>query len=156
MAARPVLIVTYLDSSSLLRLCLGEGDLALVEQAMARVPTTSVLAAVEVPGAIAARYHRRMIDEGQRDRLLLVADTALGGTAQIGLTAAIRREAVSIGARFLVRALDAIHLGTAVVVQRQQRHRGGVLRFCTADRRQSEVASELFGEEQVDLVPPLS
>jgi hypothetical protein len=60
------MIVTYLDSSALVRLCVGEGDLSDVEKAMAGLPITSVLAGVEVPVAIEARFHRGRISADGR------------------------------------------------------------------------------------------
>ena len=150
------MIVTCVDSSALLRLCLVEGDVALVRQAMSRSPTASVLAAVEVPAAIAARFHRGLLTADDRDQRLALATTLLRATSQVGLTAAVRQEAVAISMRFLVRSLDAIHLATAVVLTRQQRRHGNDVRFCTADLRQAAVAQALFGASLVDVVPPFA
>jgi predicted nucleic acid-binding protein len=147
--------VTCVDSSALLRLCFEEGDLTLAERAISNIPTASAIAFVEVPCAIAGRLHRSQITTKERDRFTAYSSRLLEGTAQIGLTVAVRREAVAIAERFLVRALDAIHLATAVVVARRQRRRGQVVRFCTADLPQAKIASALLGANRVDVVPPL-
>src|SRR5258708_33385853 len=68
--ARRRVIATYLDSSALVRLCVGEGDLRPVEEAILGLPVTSVLAAVELPIAIHTRFHRGLIDGQERDALL--------------------------------------------------------------------------------------
>jgi predicted nucleic acid-binding protein len=148
-------IATYLDSSALVRLCVGEGDLRPVEEAMAGLPVTSVLAAVEVAVAIQARFHRGMIGAPERDALLDVGETILRSVGQVGLSATVRQEAVASANGHLLRALDAIHVGTAVVVNRHQRRRGNTLRFCTGDVRQGEAAAACLGGDRVTVLAPL-
>ncbi len=149
------MIATYLDSSALIRLCVGEGDLRDVEDAMAGLPITSVLAAVEVPIAIESRFHRGQIDADERDELLDTADKILTSIGKIGLSPMARREAVAATRGRLLRALDAIHVGTAVVVNRHQRRRGNTLHFCTGDLRQGEAAAACLGGDRVTVLPPL-
>jgi predicted nucleic acid-binding protein len=148
-------IATYLDSSALVRLCVGEGDLRPVEEAILGLPVTSVLAAVELPIAIHARFHRGLIDGQERDALLDISEEILGSVGQVGLTVAVRREAVASAAGHLLRSLDAIHVGTAVVVNRHQQRRGNALRFCTGDGRQAEAAAACFGRDRVTVLSPL-
>jgi predicted nucleic acid-binding protein len=148
-------IATYLDSSALVRLCVGEGELRDVEEAMAGLPITSVLATVEVPIAIEARFHRGRIDAGERDELLATAGEILSSVGKIGLSASARREAVAAAGGRLLRALDAIHVGTAVVVNRHQQRRGNRLHFCTGDVRQGEAAAACLGTGRVTVLPPL-
>jgi predicted nucleic acid-binding protein len=149
------LVVSYLDSSGLLRLCLREGDTSLVTAALAASPVASVLVLVEVPNGLSARFHRSVIDAKRRGELLERANILLGKVNLLELTADVLDEAVGAGARFPVRTLDAIHLGTAVVAARQQARWGNQVRFCTADVRQFQAAEALFGAHQVDLVEPL-
>ena len=149
------MIITAVDSSAILRLCFREGALAHIHRTMETAPAVSVLAAVEVPIAIAARFHRGAINKTARDDYLRLSEAALSATAQIAFTDEIRVEAARIGSQFLVRALDAIHLATAVVLAQRGRPRGDVVRFCTADLRQTGAATALFGAANVDLVPPL-
>lgn len=149
------MIATYLDSSALVRLCVGEGDLAEVEQAMEGLPITSVLAAVEIPIAIEARFHRGLITADERDELLKAAHDILTAVGKVGLSATARREAVAVARGTLLRALDAIHVGTAVVVTRHQQRRGNKLRFCTGDLRQGEAAAACLGRDRVTVLPPL-
>jgi predicted nucleic acid-binding protein len=149
------MIATYLDSSALVRLCVGEGDIEHIEEAMSGLPVTSVLAAVEVPAAILARFHRDRIDAEERDLLLVTAEGVLQSVGQVGLSAAVRREAVAIARDHLLRSIDAIHVGTAVVVQRHQQRRGNSLRFCTGDHRQGVAAAGRLGPDCVTVLAPL-
>jgi predicted nucleic acid-binding protein len=149
------MIATYLDSSALVRLCVGEGDLRDVEDAMTGLPITSVLATVEVPIAIESRFHRGQIGADDRDELLGTADEILTSIGKVGLSTMARREAVAAARGRLLRALDAIHVGTAVVVNRHQQRRGNTLRFCTADLRQGEAAAACLGGSRVTVLPPL-
>jgi predicted nucleic acid-binding protein len=148
-------VVTAIDSSALLRHCFGEGDIRLVEEALLGAVAVSALAAVEVPCAIYARFHRGLLDGRQRDEFLGSAERLLLAAAQMGVTLPIQREAVRVGARFLVRAMDAIHVATAVVIARQQRRQGNTVRFCTADHRRAAAATALLGAANVDVLPPL-
>lgn len=149
------MIATYLDSSALVRLCVGEGHLGQVEEAMLGIPVTSVLAAVELPTAIHARFQRGLLGAKEHEMLLGIAGRILKSVGQVGLSGAVRREAVSAARSHLLRALDAIHVGTAVVVDRHQRRRGNSLRFCTGDQRQAQAAAERFGLDNVITLAPL-
>jgi predicted nucleic acid-binding protein len=148
-------IATYLDSSALVRLCVSEGDLREVESAMSGLPVTSVLAAVEMPAAVWARFHRGEVSDTQRDELLATAEEILGSLGQVGFSAAVRKQAIVAAGGNLLRALDAVHVGTAVVVSQVQRRRGNELRFCTGDVRQGRAAAALLGEAQVTVLAPL-
>jgi predicted nucleic acid-binding protein len=148
-------IATYLDSSALVRLCVGEGDLRELEEAMRGMPISSVLAAVEVPIAIEARFHRGQIGPHERDELQDTADEILTSIGKIGLSAMARREAVAAARGRLLRALEAIHVGTAVVVNRHQQRRGNTLHFYTGDLRQGEAAAACLGGDRVTVLPAL-
>jgi hypothetical protein len=148
-------IATYLDSSALVRLCVGEGDLGEVEEAMGGLPITSVLAAVEMPIAIEARFLRGQISSAERDELVGATDQILTSVGMVGLSAMARRAAVAAANGRLLRALDAIHVGTAVVVNRHQQRRGNILRFCTGDVRQGEAAAAFLGQDRVTVLAPL-
>lgn len=119
------------------------------------LPITSVLAAVEMPAAIWARFHRGQVSAAERDELLATTQEILGSVGQVGLSAAARRQAVVAAEGSLLRALDAIHVGTAVAVSQVQRRRGNELLFCTGDVRQGRAAVARLGEAQVTVLPPL-
>jgi predicted nucleic acid-binding protein len=148
-------IVTYLDSSALVRLCVRDGDVEAVEAAMDELPISSVLAEVEVPAAIHARLDRGQISASRHREQIELAGAMLDSVGMVGLSAKVRQEAVSIASRTLVRSLDAIHVATAAVAGRQQRRRGNKLVFCTADRRQAAAAAMALGQESVLVLPEL-
>lgn len=149
------MIVTYLDSSALGRFCVGEGELGPVEAAMSGMPISSVLTQVEVLAAIHARFHRGEMGAPEHGRLIEMAAEVLGPLGLIGLSSKIRDEAVATASRTLVRSLDAIHVATAVVAERQQRRRGNTFVFCTGDQRQASAAEAALGQSKVVLLPPL-
>ncbi len=104
--------LTVVDSGAILRPCFAEGDLRLAEQAMHGVVAVSELAAVGLPCAIHARCHRGELAEVQAARLLALAQSLLGTTARIAGSRAVPREAASVAQQHLVRALEAIRLGS--------------------------------------------
>jgi predicted nucleic acid-binding protein len=110
---------------------------------------------VEVPAAIIARFQRGLLTVERLDEALKLGSLILDPIPLLGLTAAVRREAVGICHRQLIPALDAIHVGTAAVARRQQRRRGNEVRFLTADQRQGQAAISLFDAAAVTLLPPL-
>jgi predicted nucleic acid-binding protein len=147
-------IVTCIDSSALLRLVFAEGELLLPQQAMAAHPTVSALVPLEVPCAIEARVLRGEYPAAGRQAARDEAQQLLANLLVVRLTAAVCRATIEVAERHLVRTLDAIHIGTALVLARRQRRHGNTVRFCTADRRQAEVAEALLGAGRVDFVPP--
>lgn len=127
----------------------------MVRRALQEAPISSELTVVETRAAIWKRWHDKDLDETERDAFLSAADSLLFSTiTMISLNSDVVAEASNVVARFPVRSLDALHLATAVIAFRQARRHGRVLRFCTADKRQSAAAVELFGGDRVLEVPP--
>ena len=143
---------TCIDSSALLRAVFGEGDLQLVVRALSSKPTVAGVALVEVPCAVEARVLRGEFPTAARQAARDYADQLLGPLAVVDLDETVRTTAIEIAERHLLRSLDLIHVATAAVVARRQADE--VVRFCTADRRQAEVAEALLGAGRVDFVPP--
>lgn len=152
------MISTYFDSSALVRLVLRQGDTSIVERALStELPTSSVLARLEVLGAI---HRRRLLDEitpAECDSLVRFADSeVLSLISFLALGGDVLTQAEAVVEQYLLHALDALHLASASVAQRRARRHGTAFHFCTADRRQAEAAREMFGEHKVIFVPPLS
>ena len=114
----------YFDSSAIVKLSLAEAhSAALVEYLSGEIEaSTSVIAEVEVVRAL-----RRAGAAG---------DEAVMGFYLIALDAEVRDEAAQLGST-QVRALDAIHLATALAI------RDDDLEFITYDYRQAAAAREL-------------
>ncbi|MBV8084227.1 MAG: PIN domain-containing protein [Chloroflexi bacterium] len=149
-------ILSYVESSALLRLCLREGDVTLVEEALASGAVSSQLTGVETAVALAARRHRRRMTDDDAAHFAASAEALLAALSLLEIDAEVRAEAVRIGVAHPVRTLDAIHVGTAAVVARQQRRHGNSVRFCTADLRQAGAARAVLGAAAVELLPPFS
>ena len=104
--------------------------------------------------SIHKRWHDAEITLSERDALLAAARReALDACALLTVSGDVLAEARSVATRFPLRTLDALHLATAALAGRRLEAAGG-LRFCTADARQAAAARGLFGEAQVDLLPP--
>lgn len=145
---------TYLDTSAVLRLVEQVGDWSLVEAGLREEPMSSELAELECWASVHKKWQDGEITRHQRDRLLgRVADHVLAATDLLALDAEVLAEAASVAGRFPVRTLDAIHVATAMLVDRRIRAHGLSLRFCTADRRQAAAAQGLLGPSAVDVVP---
>jgi predicted nucleic acid-binding protein len=143
------LIVTYLDSSALVRLIVREGDVALVEQAMSAGPVSSILAKLEVQAAIYKRWHDREITQRDRDTLLDIAGMLVfSALTFLVLDTDVLTIAQGVIAEYPLRTLDALHVATAVRADRVAKRRGSSLQLCTADRRQAEVAESILGPER--------
>jgi len=138
-----------------MRLVARQGEVTLIEQGMQANPTSSVLAELEVRAAVYKRWHDGEITEAERDLLLATYDTDILPTLTfIALDDDVLRQAHRVVARYRVRSLDALHVATAVVVDQRVRRHGSTLLFCTADRRQADAASGIFGATRVIVVPP--
>jgi predicted nucleic acid-binding protein len=149
------LTVTYLDTSALMRLVTGKGDVAPVERSMSFQPSTSTLTELELLSAIYRRWREGAEAEANRDELLQAVERRISpALTLLPLTDDVLREAGHVVSDHPVRSLDAIHLATAVIASRHARRHGARLTFCTADRRQATAAEAIFGATQVILVPP--
>jgi predicted nucleic acid-binding protein len=156
MGAGRALTVTYIDTSALIRLLTGTGDLALVEEALRQQPATSTLTDVEMLSAIYRRWRQGVESETERDKLLeAVARRINPAVTSLPLTGNVLREAGRAIRAYPVRSLDAIHLATAIIAARHARRHGAKLRFCTADHGQAAAAETLLGTSNVILVPSL-
>lgn len=127
----------------------------MIEEAMQSGPTSSILAEIELHAAISKRWRDGDIWEEERDALLAIVDTEIiPALTLLPLDDEVRAAARQVVAAHPLRTLDALHVATAIVAQRHAKRHGSSLRFCTADRRQVEAATVIFGLEHVALVPP--
>ena len=141
-------MIAYVDSSLLVRAylpdedghdeaaaILGDPDLALI---------TGTWARIEVSGALAraARAGR-----GDETRLLDLLDTDLAVEGAITVVTApqteVEEQALTLVRAHGIRALDAWHLATAVIVSPALVEPGEDVGFASRDQAQSEVAAAL-------------
>jgi hypothetical protein len=84
-----------------------------------------------------------------------VAETyVLASLAVSAITGEVIGEARRLVAAHRIRSLDALHVGTAILIARRAHRRGRSFAFLTADKRQAAVATVVLGPEQIVLVPP--
>jgi predicted nucleic acid-binding protein len=149
------MILTYLDTSAVMRLVAREGDLTAVELTLQTAPVSSVLIAVELRAAICKRWHDGILTAEERDQLLaLVEMSILPALTLLPLNDSVLSEANGVVAAHPVRTLDALHIATAIIAERRTRRHGATLQVCTADRRQADAAAAIFGGQHVIFVPP--
>lgn len=136
--------LAYVDSSVLARAIMadeaGHDPARAVMRACAGRLATWVVARVEVTGAMhRARQAGRLSD----DTPIHAADTLLRGGGPLialpGASADVVDHATRIAGRHAVRALDAMHIATALTDARRVAGGAGVV-FITADGRQGQAA----------------
>lgn len=138
-----------------MRLVTREGDVSPIEESMRLGPTSSILAALELHAAIWKRWRDGAISEEEREQLLRIVDLSIiSAVTLLPLDDEVLSAAKQIVTDHPLRTLDALHVATAIVVERHARRHGSRLRFCTADRRQVDAATVIFGHEHMVFVPP--
>jgi uncharacterized protein len=134
-----VALTTYLDASAIVKILLREAD-ADTARALWRTSgrrATSVVAYVEARAAIAAAARDRRIDPAAVDSRRIELDRRWRQCEPVALDDQLLRLAGSIADSDGLRALDAIHLATALQL--------GISRtvFVTWDRRLAASAARL-------------
>jgi predicted nucleic acid-binding protein len=134
-----VAVTTYLDASAIVKILLREADAEAARSLWrsAERRTTSVVAYVETRAAIAAAVRDRRLAERFVASRRAELDWRWGEVEPVGLDDALLRVAGAVADREGLRALDAIHLATALYL--------GASRtvFVTWDRRLADAAGRL-------------
>jgi len=133
-------VILYLDTSSLLKLYFGEAGTPVIKAltGRARVLASSIIGYVETRSGL-VRGHRggRLTDD--RYAAALRAFEAEWATYVVrDVTQALVREAAGLAERHFLRGLDAIHLASALTLQREL---GDPVTFSSADGRLTAAAS---------------
>lgn len=148
------MIVTYLDSSVLVRLITGEGPVELIQTALASGPISSTLAQLEVRAAIFKLWRDGNVSTPERDVLLAESAEAIFPLLTlVALDHEVLAGAQDVVASYPLRSLDSIHVATAVRAARLAKRQGSSLDFCTADQRQARAAEAIFGLDHLTVVP---
>jgi len=117
-------VILYLDTSSLLKLLLDEPGSATVTALAdaAEVLASSRIAYAEARAALArARRAQRLTDASHRAAVAAFEDLWTGFAA-VEVSEAVVRQAGDLAEQHALRGFDAIHLASALVVQRQSSH----------------------------------
>ena len=131
----------YAESSAILRWLLGHGEGPAIQRRLASADSvvTSALTGVEVTCTLRRLAALRQISAPDRERLLGIYATAAGHWKVHSITEAVLSRAGEPFPVEPVRSLDAIHLATALLYNRQA-PLAGVL---TSDERVRENADAL-------------
>jgi predicted nucleic acid-binding protein len=134
-----VVTTTYLDASAIVKILLREADAGVARSLWrtAERRTTSVVAYVEARAAMAAAVRDRRLAPVAVEALRLELDRRWRQCQPVALDDRLLSLAASVGDREGLRALDAIHLATALYVADAR------TLFVTWDRRLADAAIRL-------------
>jgi predicted nucleic acid-binding protein len=134
-----VVTTTYLDASAIVKILLREADGGAARSLWrtAERRTTSVVAYVEARAAMAAAVRDRRLAPVAVEALRLELDRRWRQCQPVALDDRLLSLAASVGDREGLRALDAIHLATALYVADAR------TLFVTWDRRLADAAIRL-------------
>jgi len=133
-------VILYLDTSSLLKLYFQEEGTAAVAALTARARTvlSSIIGYVETrSGLVRGRRGGRLTD-GEYATAVRAFERDWGTYVVSEVTGALAGEAAGFAEKYFLRGLDAIHLASAVTMQREL---GQAVTFSAADNRLRSAAS---------------
>ena len=132
-------MILYIDSSNLVKRYLEEVDSDVIRQLLRSVEAvnTSILAYVEAHSAFARRRREQLLTDFDYKRAVTALDEHWPSYAERPVTPQV----VALGGQFCdrypLKASDAIHLASAVLLRRQV---GVRIAFSSADRQLSRAA----------------
>lgn len=131
-------MIGYLDTSALVKLVVTEPETELVAQAWVDLdPVASTVGYAELRAAVAAVGRRAVLPPPAIDVLRAQAEIMWARVTPVRVSSAVVRLAGALAESHALRALDAIHLASAV----QLRERSGTAPvFVTFDRRLAAAA----------------
>jgi len=113
-------VIAYFDTSSLIKAYVEEEGSVAVRMLMAsaeRAGSSAVLL-IELRGALARMRATSRLDDGAYTQARVKFDSDWEKMAKLPVTAAVLDLAVEVSERHLLRALDAIHLASALTLSR--------------------------------------
>ena len=114
-------LILYLDTSALLKDYLEEEGAAVVREAIARASrlATSVITYVEARSALARRRHAGDLSAAEYRHVVRRLDDAWERLLRLDVSDGLLGEAARLAEKHVLRAYDAIHLGSAVLLRSQ-------------------------------------
>ena len=117
-------MILYLDTSSLLKLLLdepGSATIAALADA-AEVLASSRIAYAEARAALARARRAQRLTETSHRAVVAAFEDLWTGFAAVEVTDPLVRQAGDLAEQHALRGFDAIHLASALVLQRQSSH----------------------------------
>jgi predicted nucleic acid-binding protein len=133
-------VILYLDTSALVKLYVDEIDSNVVREAVneSALAATSELSYVELRAALARRQRERALSTGDYRRVVRDIDDDWPNLFLITITGRLVREAAAIAERYRLRAYEAVHLGSSLLLQEHAQER---VVFACWDRTLREAAA---------------
>jgi predicted nucleic acid-binding protein len=112
-------VILYLDTSALVKLYVDEDDTSLVRDAVsdAKIVGTSEIAYVELRSAMARRHREGAIERAAYRRVLRDVEADWQQLLLIAVNNQLVHDAGGIAERYGLRAYDAVHLASSLVLQ---------------------------------------
>ena len=126
-------MILYLDTSDLLKLYLEEEGSERVEAAVARASqlTTSLITYAEARAALAKARRLGSMPDGSYSQTVATFESQWDSVSRVDVSEDIVRTAGELAERNDLRGYDAVHLASALLVQKESRSR---VLFSTSDR----------------------
>lgn len=127
-------MVVYLDTSSLVKLYVEEEDSPKVAELVrsSKATATSLIAYTEGRAAFARRFRENAFTPGEYEYLVSVFDKDWDNYLVVRVTRELVRLGGELAEKHALRAIDAIHLSSAVTLQQQL---SAPIVFSSSDRR---------------------
>jgi predicted nucleic acid-binding protein len=114
-------LTVYVDTSALLKVYIEEEGSALVRDQLDRATqlATSAITRVEVHTALARRRHGRDLPQAAYREVVRAFEADWERVLRLAVSDAVLGQATRLGAEHVLRAYDAIHLSSAVLLRTQ-------------------------------------
>jgi uncharacterized protein len=114
-------MIVYLDTSSLVKLYVEEESSAYVAELVqaSKYVTTSLIAYTEARAAFARRYREKAFSQSQYRRLITFFDHDWDRYLTVRVTSDLVRMGGKLAEKHSLRGFDAIHLSSALTLQRE-------------------------------------
>jgi predicted nucleic acid-binding protein len=115
-------LIVYFDTSSLIKLYVEEEGSSAVRDLIASVElaASSNVLPVELRGALARMLRSSRLDAAGRDTARADFDEDWSRMAEVAATGVVLERAAELAERHFLKALDAIHLASALTLSRQE------------------------------------
>jgi predicted nucleic acid-binding protein len=114
-------MIVYLDTSSLVKLYVEEGESSKVDALVrsSEVTATSIVAYAEARAAFARRFREKAFTPVEHDRIKAFFDKDWSSYLILSITGDMIRVAGDLAEKHALRGFDSIHLASALTLRRE-------------------------------------